>query len=148
VSYYTFTINVEREDPLKLRDQLINYDGKRAIFDLDKLICLNQVKMALKHADTAFAQSVNIAKVWGIEVALHLAATHQIQTALDLLGISSSTKRIGVIQEVPTIELKQVSEGLKIKDPDIELLERYGISQNSACLDIISKGVELVVDHE
>ena len=147
MSYFSYTLECDGKDPLALRDQLADYDGKRTFFDLDRIICEQQISVALARADRAFQAENAIANTWGIEVLLHLVGNNQIAFCIDLVGISSETTRIGIIQD-KQLQPQNSSLGLKIRPPTEELLTRYELKKDEPCEDIISKGVTLVVNYE
>ncbi len=144
MGYFLYTVEVGDRDPLQVRDELLMSLEKGAIFDLDRIICEDQIRMAVIRADRAEEHGKMIAKVWGIEVSLHLAATHQISEALDLVGISRSTSRIGMIRTVSG----DYTEGIDITPPSSNTLKLYNFVTEDPCAEIVTRGVQVVINHQ
>ena len=156
--FFSFSYVLTSEDnPIEIRERLIKYNGKRVVFDLEKIICTNQVKIAIERALRAEKRGTMVAKVWGIEVLLHLAGTHQITEALSILNIDLNTTLIGIIQDSESPPMKDAKIGLSLIDSDLleinekrlqKLSQLYGLPQKNLCEEIISKGVDVVLNHE
>ena len=144
--YHLYTFYVQLDDPLVIRDRLLLDIPDSVIFDVDKLICKNQLEMALRRAERSQEQGTMIAKVWGIEVVLHLAATHQISEALELVGINSETTRIGIIAP-NKIDDENIQEGISV-NTNYRLVKRYRLTSDDPCSEIVTRGVAVVINHQ
>jgi hypothetical protein len=90
-----------------------------------------------------------IANNWNIEVLLHLAATHQIKRALQLIDVSDDTKVIVIVQENGEAPVPEAIPGFPALKPSPELINRLNLSNTkNPCLDMITKGVRLSLDYE
>lgn len=135
------------ETPQKSLQELLKYEGRRAICDADKVICAEQVHVALERAIRAIDRSNNIAKDWGIEILLHIAGTHQISEALKIVNVTSETKCLLIIQEAVSEE-DNFEEGFPEFTPSPDVIDSYGLTAEDLCMEVISRGVNVVLDHE
>lgn len=143
--YFTFLVD---NAPLKKRDQFLENPNIVSIFDLDKIICIKQIEVAVFRTNRSIKNKTNIGQKWGIEFILHLTAKHQIKEALKLVGISETTKRIGIIQNIHIPINLNFLTGFNITAAKNKNYHLYQLNTSNPCQEIISKGVRLIADHE
>ncbi len=116
----------EPEVPKRYRIQLINAMN---------LAGREHLEFALEQARRAFERGENIADDLLMEVLVRASATRQIKTALEKLGVGSTTQVVAIAQEVPQEFLKRYScreceEVLEVTPGKYRRLkEVYGISE-------------------
>lgn len=143
--YFTYLVD---NDPIKKRNEFLENSDIISIFDLDKIICLKQIEVAVFRTNRSIKNKTNIGQKWGIEFILHLTAKHQIKEALKLVGISETTKCIGIIQNTHIPIDKNFLKGFNLKSEINKNYHLYELDSNDPCQEIISKGVRLIADHE
>ncbi|MHA2169074.1 MAG: KEOPS complex subunit Cgi121 [Candidatus Kariarchaeaceae archaeon] len=146
--YHVFHIKTENNS-MMLRQLLLDPSQKRVMFDAQRVMCEEQVTSALLRASQAEKRGKMIANNWNIEVLLHLAATHQIKRALQLIDVSDDTKVIVIVQENGEAPVPEAIPGFPALKPSPELINRLNLSNTkNPCLDMITKGVRLSLDYE
>lgn len=144
-----FTIKVNNLNPIAIKLELLDKNREIAIFDGNKIICKEQIDSAIMRANRARDGGKMIANIWGIEVLLQLAGTHQINLAINLLDITKSTQNIIFVGE--KLVLKdgiEVSKGLPEFNVTDELIQLYKLSLTDYCKEVIAKGVLFSTDYE
>jgi hypothetical protein len=146
--YHVFHIKTEN-NAMMFRQILRDPSQKRVFFDAQRVICEEQVTSALLRASQAEKRGKMIANNWNIEVMLHLAATHQIKRALQLIDVSDDTKIIVIVQKNGDTPVPEAIPGFPALKPSPELMKRLNISDiKNPCLEMITRGVRLSLDYE
>jgi KEOPS complex subunit Cgi121 len=105
------------------------------LLDARNIAGREHLEFALEQAKRAFERGENIAADLRMEVLVRASATRQIKTALERLGIGSTTEVVAVAEEVPREFLERYScsaceEVLEVTPEKYQRLkEVYGISE-------------------
>lgn len=148
MTYSIYHLN-DISEPLIIRDKLVDLNQRLTLFDADKIICKNQIKVAIDRAIRAEEQGVMIAKTWGIEVLLHLSGTHQIREAINLVGVNENTKSIIIVTDSDVEPIEGAILGYPEFNPTKSVIDAYKLSGSiDPCIGIISKGVDTIINHQ
>ena len=146
--YHVFHIKTEN-NAMRLRQILRDPSQKRVFFDAQRVICEEQITSALLRASQAEKRGKMVANNWNIEVMLHLAATHQIKRALQLIDVSVDTKIIVIVQENGDTPIPEAKPGFPALKPSPEVIKLFKISDTeNPCLEMITRGVRFSLDYE
>ena len=132
--------------PLLLKEEIIGLAGRNCIVDASRIICTEQLIAPIHRTDRAFETKKMLAKIWGIELLLQLAGTHQIKEAIDLLDVTASTSSTLIITEHEDPGIKGLIPGAPPFSD--ELKDLYGLKGPDYCKEVISKGVLMVLNKE
>ncbi|MDH5403429.1 MAG: EKC/KEOPS complex subunit CGI121/TPRKB [Candidatus Heimdallarchaeota archaeon] len=134
-------------DPIYIKDRVLSLKHNAVIFDTRNIICMEQIYFALWRVQRAVKQQNMIAKDWAIEVLLQLSCTNQIEIALQFFNVDKKSKDVIIIQEDIYEEMgNSLAIDIINFNPSIEFLNFHNV-QDDYCNFIISKGVELLLNH-
>lgn len=151
--YYSYHI-LNPENPLEIKEKILKIDGEKVIFDGNKIICKEQIFAAVHRSNYAKQNNNMIAKIWGMEVLLHISNTHQLKKASRMVDVNKNTTTIVIISKDKLqlgeyIDIK-LYDGLPNFDISDDLIELYNLKINNDeyCKQVISKGALLTLNHE
>ena len=122
-------------------------ESKKVIVDAAKIICREQIEVALLRASQAEINGSMLANDWSIEVMLHLKGQHQIRKSLDFFSINQRTTSIVlIINGKVAIDVELIPGLPKINMEEIAAVYEFS-SKTDMCKQIISLGARLILDY-
>jgi len=96
--FLIYNVDCSSTNPISTKNRFLEIPvDKKVVVDGEKIICIQQIEIALIRATQAELNGTMLANDWSIEVLLHLRGKHQIRKSLDFFDISYNTKNIVLI---------------------------------------------------